>query len=89
MKVKYSPAFLALAKKANVRIRKHLEERIEIFSKDPNHLQLRNHPLKDKYLGYRSIDVTSDWRAIYQEVQVGGEIIAYFVALGTHEQLYK
>lgn len=89
MKIKYSPAFLAIAKKANVRIRKYLEERIEIFSKDPSNLQLHNHPLKDKYQGYRSIDVTSDWRAIYQEVQIGGEIITYFIALGTHKQLYK
>jgi mRNA-degrading endonuclease YafQ of YafQ-DinJ toxin-antitoxin module len=39
--------------------------------------------------GFKSIDVTSDWRAIYQEIKEGEGSIAYFTALGTHKQLYK
>ena len=88
MNVNYSPWFLGIAKKANLRIRKHLEKRIEIFSKDPKNPQLNNHSLKGKYQGYRSIDITSDWRAIYQEVKINEKIIAYFIAMGTHKQLY-
>ncbi|KKW02810.1 MAG: hypothetical protein UY36_C0001G0002 [Parcubacteria group bacterium GW2011_GWA1_49_11] len=89
MKVKYSPSFLAIAKKANVRIRKNLKERIEIFSKDPNNPRLNNHPLRKEFQGYRSIDITSDWRSIYKETKIGGETGAYFVALGTHQELYE
>jgi len=36
--------------------------------------------------GYRSINITGDWRAIFMEID-GGKII-YFVAIGTHSQLY-
>lgn len=92
MIVKYSPAFFDKLKKVDVRIRKSIKERILIFSKDPNYPQLNNHSLKHslkrEHQGYRSIDITADYRALYQEKQEGEEVIAYFVALGTHEELY-
>lgn len=88
MIVKYSPSFLAIVKKANIRIRKSFKERIDIFSKDPYNPQLNNHALKDEYQGYRSIDITSDWRAIYEEIIIEEETIAYFIAIGTHKELY-
>ena len=89
MIVKYSPTFLTTLKKADVRIRKSFKERITIFYKNPADPQLDNHPLKDNWQGYRSIDVTADWRAIYKKIQEGGETIAYFVAIDTHKELYK
>lgn len=89
MIVKYSPRFLQLLKKVNVRIRKSLKERIVIFIQNPNDLELNNHPLRDKYAGYRSIDVTADWRAIFEEIQIGENTIAYFIGLGTHKELYS
>ena len=55
---------------------------------DPIYPQLRNHPLRGKHVGKRSIDITADWRAIYEEKLEREEIIAYFIALGTHSQLY-
>ena len=88
MTVKYSPSFLAIFKKANVRIRKNFKERIKIFSEDPFNPYLNNHTLKDEYQGYRSIDITSDWRAIYEEVIIKDETVAYFIAIGTHKDLY-
>jgi addiction module RelE/StbE family toxin len=45
---------------------------------------LRNHPLSGKYEGFRSIDVTEDWRALYRKEPE--RII--FVDIGTHTQLY-
>lgn len=88
MIIRYSPAFLKSLKKADVRIRKRVKKRITIFSKNPNDLELNNHPLKDPYQGYRSIDVTADWRAIYKVIHKE-DSIAYFIILGTHSQLYK
>lgn len=88
MIVKYSRSFLETLKKANVKIRKSFKQRITVFAADPYNPQLNNHLLKDNYQGYRSINVTSDWRAIYQEVLIAGKKNAYFIALGTHRQLY-
>jgi len=44
--------------------------------------------LHEEWEGFRSIDITNDYRAVYEEVQEGEEINAYFVALGTHDELY-
>ncbi|MBI2039684.1 type II toxin-antitoxin system mRNA interferase toxin, RelE/StbE family [Candidatus Microgenomates bacterium] len=88
MKIQYDPDFLKKLKKVNVRIRKNFETRIRVFLKDPNDPQLNNHPLREHYLGFRSIDITADYRAFYEEVSSGEETIAYFSALGTHDDLY-
>lgn len=89
MKVVYDPLFIRKLKKANVRIRKSVKDKLLVFSKSPNNSQLNNHQLKDEYRGCRSINITNDWRAIYEEVQISKEKVAYFIALGTHKELYK
>jgi addiction module RelE/StbE family toxin len=88
MRVQYDPDFLNKLKTVNVRLRKSFNERIELFQQNHNNIQLNNRPLRDKYEGFRSIDITNDYRAIYEEVKSGEEIIAYFFLLGTHEDLY-
>lgn len=88
MKIVYDPAFLEKLKKVDIRIRKNTKERLILFSKNPHDPQLDNHPLREQYLGYRSIDITADYRAIYKERYVEGKIIAQFVMLGTHQELY-
>lgn len=89
MIIKYDPLFLERYKKLDVRIRKSLKEKIAIFQHNPFDLQLDNHQLEDEYEGYRSIDITADYRAIYEEINEQEEIIAYFVAIGTHPELYS
>jgi addiction module RelE/StbE family toxin len=49
---------------------------------------LDNHPLKDPWNGCRSIDITGDYRAIYEELNKGDDVIAYFITIGTHQELY-
>ena len=89
MKIQYDPDFLKTLKKVNIRIRKSLRKRIEIFLKNPSDPELNNHKLKDEYKEYRSIDITADYRAIYEEINKDDEPIAYFFLIGTHEQLYN
>jgi addiction module RelE/StbE family toxin len=88
MNLQFDPGFIKKLKAQNVLIRKNFRERITVFFKEPNHPKLNNHPLKGEWQEYRSIDITSDWRAIYQELQEGENKVAYFVALGTHDDLY-
>lgn len=88
MIIKYDPLFIEKYKKLDVRIRKALKEKIAIFQQNPFDLQLDNHQLEDEYEGYRSIDITADYRAIYEEINEPEEVTAYFVAIGTHSELY-
>lgn len=89
MTVYFTARFYREYKKANVRVRHRVDKRLGLFKKNPNDPELNNHPLKRNWSGYRSITITADWRAIYEEVEEAGEIVAYFAALGTHSQLYR
>jgi len=56
-----------------------------LFVENPENPELRVHPLKGKWLGHFSIDVTGDTRAIYFIVE---KDLVRFVAIGSHSQLY-
>ena len=88
MIIKYTDNFLKQLKKSNVRIRKAFKERILLFEKDPNDLELNNHPLQREYVGFRSIDITADYGAIYKEIVQEDDTYIYFASFGTHTQLY-
>ncbi|MFY9484577.1 MAG: type II toxin-antitoxin system mRNA interferase toxin, RelE/StbE family [Patescibacteria group bacterium] len=62
------------------------KQRLVLFLENPFHPQLNNHPLKGNYIGYRSINVTGDWRAIFKLVK---EQEAIFVTIDTHSNLYR
>ena len=59
---------------------------IELFTEEPLHKDLRNHTLKGEWAGYRSISIGGDLRLHFKIID---EQTAYFVAVGTHSQLYK
>ncbi len=50
------------------------------------HPMLNNHKLVGKYTGSRSINVTGDYRAIYEKRDSDS---IYWAAIGTHSQLYE
>jgi addiction module RelE/StbE family toxin len=60
-------------------------ERLDLFKKNPHDKTLRDHALKGKYKGYRSIDIAGDLRALYY---LKGDTIVIFGFIGMHSQLY-
>jgi len=62
-----------------------MQERVRIFLKNEFDPLLDNHPLQGKYVGCRSIDITGNYRLIYERYPDG---LLNFVAVGTHPQLY-
>ena len=82
--------FIKDYKKCDLSIKRKVDDRLSLFIK--NHLDpaLRNHALNGTYLGYRSINITGDWRALYMVKDAKSDNrIATFELLGTHSQLYK
>lgn len=71
--------------KVNEKIKIAFKTRITVFKSDPFDAKLRNHTLKGRYLGYRSIDITGDVRALYT---IQGDYVILFGFIGTHSQLY-
>jgi len=86
MRVLFHKTFEKQYKSLRSAEKKKFLERIKTFVTDPFAPVLNNHPLKGKYQGYRSINITGDVRAIYELI---GEATAYFVAVDTHSNLYS
>lgn len=62
------------------------KKRLNLFLNQPFHPLLNNHPLKGKYLDYRSINIAGDLRAIYKQFN---DEKCFFVAVGSHSQMYS
>jgi len=85
MKIGYSKQFHKQYKKLDKAIKKKFAARLEMFMLDQNNPLLGNHKLHGKYVGYKSINITADIRAIYKKVDAN---TFDFVEIGTHSQLY-
>lgn len=84
MEIKFSTNFRKRYQKLNEKIKKAFHQRLKLFTQDPYQLLLKNHPLSGKLQGYRAFSITGDIRVVYY---VSGGI-AYFVDIGTHNQVY-
>ena len=70
--------------KLSEKIKIAFKEKKDIFLNSPPDPVLHNHNLSGEWRGYRSINITGDYRAIYK-LEKG---IAIFVAIGNHDELY-
>ena len=85
MQVDFHNQFRKQYKKLSMKIKDKFNERLIVFKDNPLIPELHNHALHGKYDGCRSINVTGDYRAIY-EVLDGG---VRFLEIDTHSNLYK
>ncbi len=86
MNVVFHRRFDKMAGKLTPKTKKKMVERITLFSQDPLHPTLRGHALHTPYKGSYSINITGDYRAIYELID---DQTALFTHVGTHSQLYK
>ena len=85
MKIAYSKKFLKQLGKASPKIQQAVKARLAMFIDDPFDPRLNNHQLQGDLAAYRSINITGDWRALFEEKE---NDVVYFVYLGTHSSLY-
>ncbi|MDP2586534.1 MAG: type II toxin-antitoxin system mRNA interferase toxin, RelE/StbE family [Candidatus Komeilibacteria bacterium] len=88
MKISFHKNFIKQLKKLSVKERQQTKERLALFLESPFHEQLNNHPLKGKYLGFRSINIKGDLRAVYKSISESDQE-CIFVLIGNHSQLYS
>lgn len=86
--INFSPRFNKQLTKAPDEIKLAFLDALELFVEDQSNPILRNHALRKKFTGYKSIDVTGDCRAVFKEKQQGNQKIIVFYTLGTHKELY-
>lgn len=69
----------------SLNLNQQFRERRNLFIENSRHSILKDHPLSGKMKGFRAFSVTGDIRVIYY---IRGDI-AYFVDIGTHNQVYS
>lgn len=89
--IDFSSQFKRQLAKAPLKIKIAFYRRLDLFINQPHHPQLHNHSLRGRWDGYRSLNVTGDWRAIFSQKYERGQSkpTILFIALGTHSQLYR
>ncbi|OGG73154.1 hypothetical protein A3A38_03435 [Candidatus Kaiserbacteria bacterium RIFCSPLOWO2_01_FULL_53_17] len=84
MQLEFSTRYRKEYRKLPTKIKQQADERLRIFALHPFHPQLNNHILGGEYAGCRSINITGDYRAIFE---IHGDVYV-FIRIGTHPQLY-
>lgn len=85
MIIRYENRFKKQYKKLPRKVQVQFSERLKLFSTNPTNAMLRIHPLKGQYVGYWSMNVSGDFRALYR---MDGDEVVLFALIGTHSQLY-
>lgn len=85
MKIVLHHNFVKKYQKLRETEKKQFKERRDLFFTEPFHPILNNHPLKGRYTGCRSINITGDLRVIYQYLT---EDTVIFTTIDTHSNLY-
>ena len=86
MVITYSRVFKKMFKKNNTWGQNKFANNLLLFTQNVNHPLLNNHSLSGEWVGCRSINVTGDFRAVYEEL---GNDHFEFIAIGTHSELYS
>lgn len=87
MRIEYSRRFIKELRRAPRKIQIAFINRLNIFAINQFSPLLANHALTGELKDCRSLNITGDWRAIYEELENGDVLL--FIMLGTHSQLYK
>jgi mRNA-degrading endonuclease YafQ of YafQ-DinJ toxin-antitoxin module len=84
MPIKFHKKFVKRLNKLPNKIQIAFYNKLEIFISNKFDNSLNNHALNNPYKNKRSINVTSDYRAMFEEFE--DKII--FITIGTHSDLY-
>ena len=72
-------------KHKNVKLSERIQKQLYLFSINPKHPSLRTHKLNSKISNLWSISITMSMRMVYELLS---EDKAYFIKIGTHDEVY-
>ena len=85
MTVRYHSRFLKVFRKLPTPIQDKFFARLSLFEREPFHPLLNNHSVEAAYPNWRSINITGNYRALFEVVS---EDTIVFMKIGTHSELY-
>jgi len=84
MEVKFHKNFKKKFNKLPVKVQEQFYERLELFFQNKFDKLLNNHSVDKAFQNCNSINVSGDYRAIFEDK---GDL-AIFITIGTHSELY-
>jgi len=84
MLIHFTRKFAKQYDKDDLKIKNAFQSRLKFFREDSFNPSLNNHSLRGKYLGYRSINITGDLRAIFKK----NDETVIFTGIDSHSNLY-
>ncbi len=88
MQVIYKKRFLKHYKKLSPKLQTKVKDTLALFMTSPTDPILNNHALIGEFAGCRSLDVTGDYRIIFEDIGGGIYEIVELLDVGSHSQLY-
>ncbi len=85
MKVEFHESFTKRFVRLSPKVQESFYTRLDLFRQDKFFSLLRNHAVHGKYEGLRSINVTGDYRALFEDHRE----LVIFKLIGTHSELYE
>jgi addiction module RelE/StbE family toxin len=79
------PKFNKKLKRIPAPVKRALVLRLRLFRENRFHPLLHDHALTGDREGYRSINITGDWRLIYEPIQTN---VVRLMDIDTHHNLY-
>ncbi|MBI2405120.1 type II toxin-antitoxin system mRNA interferase toxin, RelE/StbE family [Candidatus Gottesmanbacteria bacterium] len=89
MKAKFSPFVqrtITQIYKKDRKLAKKIQRQIFLFETNPKHPSLRLHKLSGTFDNMWSLSITLSIRMVYRLIN---QKIAYFVDIGTHDEVYR
>ena len=87
MELVLSKPFLKSYKSLSPTAKERTDAALALFQQDPFHRDLRNHELKGKLKGFRSISAGFDLRVVFTPDDESYAVVV-LVKVGTHNQVY-
>ncbi|MDP3996516.1 MAG: type II toxin-antitoxin system mRNA interferase toxin, RelE/StbE family [bacterium] len=85
MRIELHRNFLKSYVKLPRKIQEKFKERRNLFIENMFHPTLDNHSVEPTYPNCRSINITGDYRALFE---IRGKDMVVFTKIGTHSELY-
>lgn len=86
MNVKTTKNFDKKLQRLPARTKESFKKKVLIFLDNPFDVRLNNHRLHGSLNKYRSINITGDYRLIYEDLE---ENLVLLIDINTHSELYK
>ena len=85
MRFHWTSGFKRQYKKLPVKIQQRVQDRFAQFVLDEFDPTLNNHKLSGELSSCRSINITGDYRVVYEKIDAD---LVCLIAIGTHAELY-